>query len=116
MIRAYSEGGLKIVDIESLINALKPTTFKRYFKKNKGSNNILRLRHIYPLGSNIGDSLSHMENPYWRDVSTAWGILHSKHEFDNNDIKQIMVEPLWLHHHFESSYIIRHWFHHGVNF
>lgn len=116
IIRAFNDGGLRMIDIKSFINALKLSTVKRYLKKSTSSNNIFPLRYMFLLGANIKNYVSHIDNHYWRDVLTAWGTFYKKHDFDDKDIEQILTQPLWLNHHFESSYIVKHWFHHGIHF
>ena len=113
--RNYVDGGLRMVNIECFINALKLSTLKQYLHKTSNLKDIFPLGHLYSLGSNAVDCLPYNDNPYWRYVLSAWRIYYEKHTFDNDDLNQILAQPLWLNHLFKSSYIIKNWFDLGIH-
>ena len=112
--RDYCQGGLRMIELESFIYSLKLSSLKRFLKNSANFNNIFPLRCLLSLGSNAADCLSHTDNPFWRDTLIAWKTFYRKHNFDHEDINQIIAQPLWLNHHFKSSYIIKDWFEQGI--
>ncbi|MCU7800901.1 MAG: hypothetical protein KZQ70_12335, partial [gamma proteobacterium symbiont of Lucinoma myriamae] len=100
LIQDYKDGGLRMVDVENFVNALKVSWIRRMITENKKYLKIFQT--MYPMFKdfqNYGESffvqnIHKISNPFWKDVFSSYKYFLSKTAPQN--WTEFLAQPLWL--------------------
>ena len=119
--QGYEKGGLRMIDIQQFINALKISWIRRSIIENKDC--FIIHNTLYPFygkcliyGSDfIKSNLDRINNPFWHDTYNA--LYNLALAYKPRTWKDFLRTPLWYNHNIKvgrKSCFIRTWFHSGV--
>ena len=99
--QSFQNGGLKMVNMESFITALRLSWIKRIVTNTHNppwisvfESTITPIHRLLNLGCNFIKKLSaEIKNPFWKEVLIAWYKLSAKTPIDTID--QFLMEPIW---------------------
>ena len=96
----YVNGGLKMIDLEKFVTAMKCTWIRRLLSVNKSQwkdlfeITISSIRNLTIFGSfYINEIITNIQNNFWQNVLTCWDYLSKKYKTRNNT--QLLSTPLW---------------------
>ena len=124
VMKDYINGGLKMLNIQSFVMALKISWVRRIMKVNENTKWYSLLKTIAPnimqfanLGINfVKHSLKDL-NSFWQDVFKAW-IYFSQHTQPNKIWNEFLIQPLWYNDNIKvggKSVFYKNWFEKGVS-
>ena len=127
MIQNYENGGLRMVDIQSYIYALKATWIRRLFNSGELEwidlfYKLAKINHLLDIGGGSSDILtffkqSKIPNQFWKDVFMAWSKVVKSHQPTNNI--DLMESVIWYNDNIrvgKKTMYYRHWVKNGVLF
>jgi len=127
MIQDYDQGGVRMVDVESYIQALKSTWIRRIINNAETewvylfckTTNIERVQDIEGGSMKILHCMgqkNHKPNQFWKDVFSAWSSFCSCHKPTTRN--EILKTSLWYNENIKvgkQSLYYRHWVRNGVD-
>ena len=97
IIKSMSNGGLKMVRIDSFIVALKITWLRRYILQEHCTWSILsnfNIGLIYSMGdSYMISKIGEIKNPFWKDLLKNW--MHFSKIIKIEKLEDILYSPIW---------------------
>ena len=97
IIKSMSNGGLKMVRIDSFIEALKITWLRRYILQEHCTWSILsnfNIGLIYSMGDSYTISkIGEIKNPFWKDLLKNW--MHFSKIIKIEKLEDILYSPIW---------------------
>ena len=101
LCKEYSEGGLKMIDLNVFINALKSTWIRRFCEKNCKWQNIfmsyIDKNKLFSCGgAYIKNLYLKIKNYFWKDVLRSWEMLIARERERDTDWEYFLSNPIWL--------------------
>ena len=115
--RQYNEGGLRMINTQIFIKSLKLTWIRRLERSDSAWALLLRSQlpdwfsSIHVLGNHFVSEISHIINPFWKDVFYALYELKAKVK------ENVLLTPIWCNECFKinNKYIFfLRWFNRGI--
>jgi len=122
MIQNYSEGGLRMIDIQNFIYHLKLTWLKRALKKNNNRWSTLSFKKMQTqeflrYGAHYVRLTNVTQNQFWLDVFEAWEKLAESNTLETLSEEELLSEPLWYNAHFRNKKMcLQNWAKNGIVF
>ena len=124
LIKDYLEGGLKMLDLNMFITALKSTWIRRLLQRDSKWQNIfmsnIDKRKLFSCGVDytcIRQLYMTVNNHFWKDVLRSWEMIIQKER--NFTYDSFLSNPLWLNINIKighKSVIYQDWFKSGIRF
>ena len=120
-IKDYKDGGLRMIDIFTFVNALKITWIRRFLTNDSQKwGNILSTQcpdiiDFLKFGIDFIKGKLNRLNSFWKDVFKAWVTLVNKQKVESSE--EFLKEPLWYNPKFKMgnrSIIIKNMFEAGI--
>lgn len=123
VVKSYIEGGLKMINLQAFISAMKTTWIRRSLKEQSNWQLLLKqnlcINKICSCGSEYFKEVGYkMKNHFWKDVLKAVSTLFALVENVNTD-NNIQTSPIFLNHLFcidGKSFFYKSWFEKGIKF
>ena len=123
VIKEYKQGGLKMINIEHFVQALKVTWIRRLIQKESKWSYLLN--YMYPniskftcFGINfLKQKIREIQNSFWSDTFTAWVNFCSK--ITVNTWTDFLLQPIWYNYNVKvggQCIFYKRWFNKGINF
>ena len=122
-IKNYKEGGLKMIKVETYVDALKITWIRRIIQKNTKGTHLLNVQYtnitdFQKFGTNyIKNKITSIENKFWQDTFRAWIKFTNKLSIDS--WTTFLSQPIWQNDIVKvggKCVYYRHWFEKGIYF
>jgi hypothetical protein len=121
LIKEYTEGGLKMIDIRSFIISLKCTWIRRMVTGNGSWINIARtildVNKLYNCGSHYPENMSNrIHNDFWKDILNCFSSLC---KLETTNSKNILYQPIFYNPDITiggKSFYFKSWFDMGIHF
>ena len=99
MVKDYTEGGVRMVDISAFDKALKLSWIKRISSTTDKwgiiANKYIDYKTIISTGGYASkDKIKKTANPFWKEILNNWNELLKKQEYPQK-IDEILNQPLW---------------------
>lgn len=122
LCKEYSEGGLKMIDLNVFINALKSTWIRRFCEKNCKWQNIfmsyIDKNKLFSCGgAYIKNLYLKIKNYFWKDVLRSWEMLIDRER--DTDWEYFLSNPIWLNNLIkieDKPPYFKDWFEHGIHY
>ena len=122
-IKEYKDGGLKMINVQYFIEALKITWIRRLVQKETKWSYLLH--YLYPnlleftkFGLDFLKQMLHLiHNKFWLDVFTAW--IHFVDKIILTSWTDLLLQPIWWNNGVKvggKSIYYRHWFEKGITY
>lgn len=121
IIKDFEKGGIRMIQVESFIKALKITWLRRIIMQNRLNSctwNVLsnlEYNKIFSLGDRYCTvKAQDIQNPFWSNLLQSWGTFCRSATIDN--IEQVLYSPLWYSSHISQRQNIyfRQWYGKGI--
>ena len=118
IVKDISKGGLRMIQIENFIAALKITWLRRQILQSNCSWNTLSnidLENVYTKGDNYANiKAEEIKNPFWKDLLKSWGIFCKSVTIQTTE--DILYSPLWYNSNFQHGQNIyfKSWYNKGI--
>ena len=118
-IKDISKGGLRMLQIENFIAALKITWLRRQILQPNSTWNILSnidLENVYTRGDNYANIKSEaVKNPFWKDLLKSWKIFCKSVKIQT--LEDMLYSPLWYNSNFqhEQNIFFKDWYNKGIS-
>ena len=118
----YNQGGLKMLDIATIIKSLKITWIRRlHLATNQPfaeffNENIYNISDLFSLGQgSLNEIILNTKNKFWSDTLSAWKEMCNKTKISN--INEAYSVPLWSNPIFSPEYLLDYstWYNQGIN-
>ena len=117
----YSEGGLKFLDLDYYITALKSTWIRRYLISDGKWKNIINcsidINKLIHCGSGyIQKTCESIDNKFWKDTLLSWKVIADK-DVKLNKNYNILHSPIWYNDDIKvdrQQVFIKDWFDKGI--
>lgn len=122
IIKQYSEGGLKMINLHAFINSLKATWIRRWIKDENAWQTVIKdkidINKILDFGANYAKSVTKLiNNQFWIDVLNSYSdILNS---YQQNSTEFTMASPVFHNNKIKVGGIpiyIKSWYDRGITF
>ena len=121
IIKEYSQGGLKMINVQNFFDALKVSWIRRLVKKESKWSHLLN--YMYPnilnftyLGLNfLKQKLKGIHNSFWSDTFTAW--INFANKITITSWTEFILQPLWYNDSVKvggKSTFYKRWFKNGI--
>lgn len=122
LVKDIYQGGLKMLDINSFIPALKSTWIRRIFQREKKWSNIVlsdvQRNKFFSCGTGyVKEICEKTNNLFWKDVFRAWEMIIKTEK--RSDWEYFLSSPIWLNDNIKignKCVFNQHWFDHGIRF
>ena len=118
IVKDMARGGLRMIQVDAFITALKLTWFRRYTLQSDCSWSSLSkidFNSLFSKGENYAElKANEILNPFWKDTLKSWKHFCKQVEVDT--LEDILNSPLWLNSHLPHSQnmYIKEWYDKGV--
>ena len=118
IVKDISKGGLRMLQIENFIAALKITWLRRQSLQPNSTWNILSnidLENVYTRGDNYANIKSEaVKNPFWKDLLKSWKIFCKSVKIQT--LEDMLYSPLWYNSNFQHGQNIyfKDWYNKGI--
>ena len=122
-IKTYKEGGLKMIKVESFIQALKITWIRRIIQEDTKGSNLLyaqypNMTEFSKFGTDyIRSKLTNLDNRFWYDTFSAW--IKFTDKLSINSWSTFLSQPLWYNNFVKvggKSIFYKNWADNGIYF
>lgn len=117
--KSYKEGGLRMIDIDSFIKALRVSWLRRVIRgERKWQECFLKIidenNYFWKVGAlYMKSKINKVENKFWKEVIVSWAQFQNTHTATT--FEEITSEPLWFNRHFSKPYLFfSDWARHNV--
>ena len=110
--------GLRMVDLISLIKALKTSWLRRILQHPDASSwkdlSFINFPQLFSVGGCYAAKLSSdLQNPFWKDLLHVWAEFCNILPVENRG--QILESPLWYNENIgRGNFILKHWYDNGI--
>ena len=118
IVKDISKGGLRMIQIENFIAALKITWLRRQILQPNCRWNILSnidLENVYTKGDNYANiKAEEIKNPFLKDLLKSWGIFCKSVTIQTTE--DILYSPVWYNSNFQHGQNIyfKSWYNKGI--
>ena len=118
IVKDMARGGLRMIQADAFITALKLTWFRRYTLQSDCSWSSLSkidFNSLFSKGENYAElKANEILNPFWKDTLKSWKHFCKQVEVDT--LEDILNSPLWLNSHLPHSQnmYIKEWYDKGI--
>ena len=99
IVKSYTSGGLKMIDIDNLISSLKITWFRRLLNTDNKPwakllvSSINGFSKIFDMGPLLKLLINKAKNPFWRTALESYVTFFSINK--SNDPDDLLSAPIW---------------------
>ena len=114
IVKDIAKGGLRMIQIDAFIMALKVTWLRRYIVQSDSSWSSLsniNFNDLLSKGENYAElKANELLNPFWKDTLKSWKNLCKLIEVET--LQDILNSPLWFNTHLQQGHnlYIREWY------
>ena len=118
IVKDISKGGLRMLQIDSFIAALKITWLRREIVQPNCTWNTLSnidLNNVYTKGSNyVSKKVEELNNPFWKDLLRSWIMFCNAAKIQT--LEDVLFSPLWYNSNFQHAKYIyyKDWYNKGI--
>ena len=118
IIKDLEKGGLRMIQTDAFIAALKVTWLRRFIMQPDSAWNSLSnidINNVSSMGENYAEiNAKELLNPFWKEVLRSWK--HLCHLVKIEKLEDILNSPIWHNTHIThgQNMFIREWHHKGI--